>query len=122
MASERDKALGQIEQYVARIEVHLSMFFSSWNAVAQKCWGSNLCGKICYILNTSDFNFAQELESEVRHNGKLLVDKDRAIAEGKHAAHDLLEAQRQMSELEKRNDVLEKVNNCYDADIDMIHP
>ena len=62
------------------------------------------------ILNPSDFNLVQELESEVRHTGKLLVDKDRAIAEGKNAAHDLLGAQRQMSELEKRNDVLEKVN------------
>jgi hypothetical protein len=54
----------------------------------------------------------QELESEVRHTGKLLIDKDRAIAEGKISAHNLLEAQRQMSELEKRNNVLEKVKFC----------
>ena len=54
----------------------------------------------------------QELENEVLRTGKLLIDKDRAIAEGKISAHNLLEAQRQMSELEKRNDVLEKVNLC----------
>jgi chromosome segregation ATPase len=68
-ATERDKALGQIEQHVARTE---------------------------------------ELEGDVRRVSKQLIDKDRAVAEGKLAAAELLEAQRHVSDLEKRNQVLEK--------------
>lgn len=67
---------------------------------------------ICLNVVHQSSNLIQELENEVRRTGILLIDKDRAIAEGKIAAHNLLEAQRQISELEKRNDVLEKVNFC----------
>jgi hypothetical protein len=39
-----------------------------------------------------------------------LIDKDRAIAEGKLATAELIEAQRNMSEVQKRNDALEHVS------------
>jgi len=59
----------------------------------------------------------QELEDDMRRAGKQIAESKsaccQAITDGNVAAAELLEAQQQKSNQEKRNEVLEKVNNIY---------